>query len=340
MATAAQIRGMLLEEVILALLSASGFRTVTTASDPTLHVGPSGMEVRGRASRHQIDAIADFRVAVPFTYPPRLLVEGKCYRRKSVGIEVIRNAIGVMKDIDEFFDPSGDPPLQRWHYQYSVFSATGFSKRAEDYAYAHGIFPVPLARVGALASLLDEIQRVDEALADQITEPLHEVRKAVRLAFGLAVAGPTQEVWGVPTSLTMVASAITAALGRLGGALPARMTSGLPLFLVPSGADVLWRLLDGGSMEVRIRYARENGWWIEWEGQRILNFDLPLEVFKTHDEAGMFRREQALQFKEDQLAELQAIYAPPGAPPRLIILTLSRGWIREIRRGLRREPKG
>jgi hypothetical protein len=37
----------------------------------------------------------------------------------------------------------------------------------------------------------------------------------------------------------------------------------------------------------------------------------------------MFRREQALQFKEDQLAELQAIYAPPDAPPRLIIFTPS-----------------
>jgi len=340
MASAAQIRGMLLEEVILALLTVSGFRTVTAPTDPTLSQGPSGMQVRGRASRHQIDAIADFRVSMPFTYPPRLLVEGKCYRGRSVGIEVIRNAIGVMKDINEFFDPRAKPPTQRWHYQYAVFSATGFSAGAEAYAYAHDIYPVPLAYVAALAPVVAEIQEVDDVLARDIAVPLSRLRSAIRSSFDRALPPQMPGVeWDVPDRLAPLIDSIAAQLGRLGGALLARLTSGLPLFLVPPNRQALARLLEMQHGEVRIRYAREDGWWIEWRGERILDFDLPLEVFRTHDEAGMFRRRDALGFKEEQMAELQAIYAPPGVPPRIIVLSLSRDWIAQMREALRHDER-
>ena len=81
------IKGLLLEEVLLSLLRASGYIAVENVNnDTTLMIGSSGMEVRGRGSSHQIDAIADFAIAPPFLYPTRLLLEAKFYQ-SNVGIE-------------------------------------------------------------------------------------------------------------------------------------------------------------------------------------------------------------------------------------------------------------
>lgn len=67
MATISQIRGMLLEEAVLHLLRTSGYTPVLSAgSDPTLYDGHSGLEVFGRGGKHQIDAIADPIISLPF----------------------------------------------------------------------------------------------------------------------------------------------------------------------------------------------------------------------------------------------------------------------------------
>lgn len=65
MPTIGQVRGMLLEEAILYLLKASGYRTIDrydVNTDPTLTMGGAGIQVAGRGTKHQIDAIADYRV--------------------------------------------------------------------------------------------------------------------------------------------------------------------------------------------------------------------------------------------------------------------------------------
>jgi hypothetical protein len=94
-----QVRGMLFEEAVLYLLRQTGYRTVdATSGDPTLQTHPAGLAVVGRGARHQIDAIADYLVGQPFSHPQRLLVEAKCFTgKKPVGLEVTRNAVGVLR---------------------------------------------------------------------------------------------------------------------------------------------------------------------------------------------------------------------------------------------------
>src|SRR5688572_27180868 len=97
MPTSGQVRGMLLEEAILFLLRKSGYKTVDVVdrNDKTLNRSSSGMLVHGRATEHQIDAIADYKITPPFSYPNRLLVEAKHYQGR-VGIDVIRNAYATI----------------------------------------------------------------------------------------------------------------------------------------------------------------------------------------------------------------------------------------------------
>ena len=141
-----QIRGMLLEEAISYLLLHAGFENVRPDSnDQTIRTGPSGLYVRGRGEDHQADALGQFMVSMPFGNPERLIVEAKCYSTDKVGIDIVRNAVGVLKDIHEFFLPTKKdekPERPRYHYRYAVFSATPFTANAQRYAYAQDIYRI------------------------------------------------------------------------------------------------------------------------------------------------------------------------------------------------------
>ena len=165
MAKITHIRGMLLEEAILHLLRGTGYSTVeSVGTDPTLKLGPAGLEVIGRGSSHQIDAIADFLIAQPFSNPQRLLVEAKCYSPGNpVDLPIARNAVGVLKDVSEFWVTAGagtPVPKKRYHYQYALFSASTYTERAERYAFAHDIYLIPLAGSAFFRPVIDSIPAV------------------------------------------------------------------------------------------------------------------------------------------------------------------------------------
>ena len=167
MATIGQIRGMLLEEAVLQLLRTAGYVPVERAGvDPTLHDGPSGLEVCGRGGNHQADAVADFCIDLPFAHPQRLVVEAKCFSPQyRVGLPIARNAVGVVKDISEFWIPpakrSGIVRASRYHYQYAMFSASGFTPDAESYAFAQDIYLIPLERSRYVEHVIKAIRSLD-----------------------------------------------------------------------------------------------------------------------------------------------------------------------------------
>jgi hypothetical protein len=55
MASIPQVRGALLEEIVIFLLSKFGYRQVQAGEEGT-RLGGAGLEVKGRGSWHQIDA--------------------------------------------------------------------------------------------------------------------------------------------------------------------------------------------------------------------------------------------------------------------------------------------
>ena len=99
MASIGQLRGALLEEAVSHLLETVGYRLLDEG-DEGVSMGSAGLNVRGRGSQHQIDCIAGFDATPAFMYPLRLVVEAKCLNKK-VGLSVVRNSVGVIKDISE-----------------------------------------------------------------------------------------------------------------------------------------------------------------------------------------------------------------------------------------------
>lgn len=171
MANITQIRGALLEEAVLFLLRKVGYETydptVLTPLNRDMRAGKSGLDVRGRGTWHQLDAFALWKHSPAFMYPLRLMIEAKCYAsHRPVGLEVPRNSVGVLKDLSEnyFTYPMRGESFQgpRFNYAAAVFSISGFTKGAVEYAVAHQIFLIQYEDVPAIQPLIDAILAFDE----------------------------------------------------------------------------------------------------------------------------------------------------------------------------------
>lgn len=162
------VRGVILEELVLYLLSLVGYRIVLAGEEGT-RPGHSGLEVRGRGEWHQIDALAAFDRTPAFMYPLRLMVEAKCYARsRPVGIEVARNAVGVLKDISENYftysssrAPGDEVQAPRFNYHSAIFSTSGYTSGAQRYAIAHQVFLIQYQRIRLLEPIVDALLELE-----------------------------------------------------------------------------------------------------------------------------------------------------------------------------------
>ena len=331
MPTARQVGGMLLEEVVLLLLEGSGYRTVMThQGDPTLTTERGSICVKGRGSTHQIDAIADYKFPPPFGQPHRLLVEAKLLD-KPAGIEIVRNALGVHRDVSEFwigpqFGRQGHRP--RHHYQYAVFSATGFSSYAQNFAYAHDIFLLTLNDspflepvVAAVREIADELAAsIDENDDHSLTSARQEFRRRLR-----DQAGPERELYDIDIGRLLGACA------EIGFGLLGMLQSRLPVLLIPHPGlnpdDVR------SEEEVRI-FWDARGWYLRRpDGRDLFSFSLPRQLFELYADDGTLDPARALELKGEALRTITAFQKLPDGQSRFIEFRLDEAWLNRVRRG-------
>jgi hypothetical protein len=121
--------------------------------------------VRGRGEWHQIDALGRWKYTIPFVYPLRLLCEAKCWNN-SVGLPVVRNFVGVIKDIAEnyFVEDNQDIDKRMLSKRHTdcgaIFSISGFTKPAQRYAYAQGIFLVSYENNPVINKLVKNVEEL------------------------------------------------------------------------------------------------------------------------------------------------------------------------------------
>lgn len=185
------LRGLVLEETLARLLVDSGY---TLLVDPmqdrdALRAGRHGLLVRGRGADHQADALGELLAPTPFGLPVRLFVEAK-YRDRPTGLADVRNAHGVIDDVNQHYARRGRrSPLRRHDYRYSLFSTSGFSRNAQEYALAQQLSLVDLSGP-AFHGLRTLVHRTSVTLHDlgsaqgPIVFPTGLVRTALRLGLG------------------------------------------------------------------------------------------------------------------------------------------------------------
>jgi hypothetical protein len=333
MPTIHQIRGALLEECLLSLLRATGYRTVVVAhGDDCLQIHAAGIGVRGRGCLHQIDAIADHVVAHPFSNPQRLLVEAKNYSdHRSVGIDTIRNAVGVLKDVSEFLPPTrpNGPVRHRYHYQYAVFAASQFSSEAQSFAFAHDVYLLQLSTHSRMRVVLDAINtfaatlHVDNrgVVADVDLGALRaQVRE--RLQPGLPVLADRLGTYAV--------DAVVTAAEDVGSSVVAVIARSFPVLLTPEAPGILQRLKSEADVSLRIDRRNRQQWSIWRDDRRLFSFEVPDELFRQYMVAGAFDQGRALAVKAEYFREMQFVHVRNGAP-RLITLRLDPQWLATVR---------
>ncbi len=192
----AVLRGYVLEELLAFLLQDSGYTLlVHVDQDPdALCRGGNGLRVHGRGADHQADALGEVVLPTPFTLPVRLFCEAK-HVKAPVGLDVVRNALGVVTDVNEHFGALRSPavttglPLKRYQYRYALFSASGFTSDAEEYALAQQISLVDL-RAPSFAYLLTAAERLSRSVmawaarTGATSFPTQVLREAMRVALG------------------------------------------------------------------------------------------------------------------------------------------------------------
>jgi hypothetical protein len=150
----ATLRGYLLEETLAWLLRESAYELLTGDDmDPELEGHGAELKVRGRGAAHQVDVLGQFAFTPAFSLPVRLFLEAK-FVAGACGLGVIRNAFGVSQDVNQNYiaDPENPHPRRRFQYCYALFSTSGFTKPAQEFALAHQISLVDLSG-GSFANL-------------------------------------------------------------------------------------------------------------------------------------------------------------------------------------------
>lgn len=334
------LHGMLLEEAILYILSKTGYSPIFKKNgDPSLHDGHSGLEVLGRGAKHQIDAIADYQYTPPFCNQQRLLIEAK-FKYGKTGIEVVRNATGVHKDVSEYWvvDNTAGTRIskKRFHYLYAIFSKEPFTKPAQNFAYAQDIFLLPLKRNTLFKPIIEAIDNISFDVA--LEKPkLSTVRKYIRSRLFENISFNVEDY-----TETEVASLfweqlsgsfdifVNTCLNR-GFGFITMFDGKFPVFLSASrGLDTF---IYGEENHVRIR-VRDGAWFIEsQEGVDLFAFDLPEEIFEKYQKSGVLTRRQLLNIKANHMSEFYVFVSQDG-DLRLVKFKLDQLWFERISQGL------
>jgi hypothetical protein len=98
--TAGHIKGALLEHFVRELLKNCGFTNVV--ADGLYTFESKGLFfVNGKGAAHDADVFMNPPVQMPFSYPTQLMFECKAYG-KTANLPIVRNALGLRNDINEF----------------------------------------------------------------------------------------------------------------------------------------------------------------------------------------------------------------------------------------------
>ena len=142
------LRGYILEETLAYLIRTTGYELLVDPKQDAreLERRGNGLVVKGRGAVHQVDVLGELKWIPAFTFPLRLIVEAK-FRKNKTGIDVVRNAISVVLDVNQNNFPTREQKTFFPKYQYvcAIFSTSGFTKPAMDLAIAHQISLIDLS---------------------------------------------------------------------------------------------------------------------------------------------------------------------------------------------------
>ena len=329
-----KLKGTILELIIENLLKACGYKSVLEDGIYVHRNGDGLRYVNGKGSNHDADVLMVPPYQIPFAYPVRLLVECKAYNSNKIGLAIVRSALGLQYDLNDFEIVTKEYLQQRrnnqrtmyalenrerYKYQIAVASINGFSKNAIEFACNHKIPLIDLSLL--IDGISDDIKTIDGIQEEQQTVLLNIVRRHFPNLEGARTVERARQILGddtittvnIPLELSNVAEKTMNAMQQV---LVGALTNGDTLLLTADevSKSLLYEL-QNETQEQEILFTihfdeRGNRKWygiIMYASQEIrFNFELPGQLFDFW-RGKNFELNEALNVKERYLKFLTII---------------------------------
>ena len=333
MARLPQIRGAILEEIVLRLLENAGYRVLNESDGEDIRRGRSGLELQGRGEWHQVDALVTHDFTPSFIYPIRLIVEAKAHKRP-VSINVIRNAVGVLKDVNEnYFSYSTIPrlKLRRFNYAYAIFSLNGFTRNAQRYAIAHQIFLIQYYFNPLFKEIRRLLYRIDWRMLRRELE-ITELRNVLRDYFRGRISEEELGRLFVRYGISLI-NRIKIELDKIKGSYFGLLNGEYPIHLVSE------KPLTGvkeDEIYVRVYIAEAKYVYLKFD-DNILYFELPDAIAEVFSK--VWEDKMKVAITKMKYINYIALTGEIDGIRRSLILRLNRDWLKDYINSLKFKRK-
>ena len=335
--SASKLKGSLLEYVVRRLLLNCGFTRVRP--DGLLIFKRYGLTmINGKGAAHDADVLMNPPIQMPFSYPFRLNFECKAYKNRT-GLSIIRNALGLRYDINEFEiitrhqlterqnnrrSTLALDNRQRFNYQVGVASVEDFTKPAFEFA-ANNKIPLLSLRWFLPHNICNRFHEITDLYLDQFNEhqldDLHLFLKGEQNHDGERFVIETDSIF------KQIIDALSEFENRV---LIGLLESGDLLFLFsPENNHAEYFVNHGISMNARFHYMRrELDYWLLSINEDIeYGFYLPKNIIQMWKNQN-FDRQAAVNIKAEMFSKVFIFFRNTEIPFR--ILNIDREWLNEI----------
>lgn len=336
--SAAKIKGSLLEYIVRRLLTNCGFARVTP--DGNYVFESRGLNfLQGKGAAHDADVLMTPPIQMPFSYPYRINFECKAYNKK-IGLAVIRNALGLRYDVNEF-EIITEHHLRlrrnnrraqlaiadriRYNYQIGVASVSDFSKDAFEFAANNKIPLISLKWIlpQNICNLFHEI--TDNYVRDNFRGAEQEILDCLK-------GNHPRETYWLDENESHIKTIIDALKEVEKKVVIGLLESGDMVFLT-SSVDINFERFNTQDEEFTARYYfREeediDKWTIQISNGLELSFRLPQSVIRLWSNLN-YNSDAAINIKQEYFARL-FIYFTSGVRPRFKVIGIDRDWINRI----------
>jgi hypothetical protein len=356
---AAQLKGALFEYLVRRLLINCGFYSVQPDNLYTFERNPLFF-INGRGAAHDADVLMEPPIQMPFGYPARLLFECKAYDSKA-GLPIIRNALGLKYDINEFEIVTKKSLLsrqnnnrasyaienrQRHVYQVGVASAEGFSKNAIGFAANNKI---PLL---SLSWMLDRqamflYRSIDQPLVDSMDQTMTSNLYDYFKDRNPGAEAKHIEAVGLLEEYRQIGYIIESLNRNIDSTYIGLLESGDLIFLFEretKSASSLYSFGSNSRLSAQLHYSRDNPeiWYLainsNSSGARNLeNENNPEFMFHVPPRImGMWRefaldRSKAIQIKEEFFSTIFIFKKTRTSDIPFFVVNLDKHWLDEVR---------
>jgi hypothetical protein len=348
---AGNIKGALLEYVVRKILSNCGFSNVR-ADNLYLFERGGLFYINGKGAAHDADILMNPPFQMPFVYPTQLLFECKSYK-SIVNLTIIRNALGLRNDINDFEivtkeslanrqnnrrDSYAIDLRTRFLYQVGVATLNDFTKPAVEFAVNNKIPLLSLSWI-LRPDVIDKFNNITQLQIDSFnSQDIQNVYNFLKDREGNLNNSNYSRANDFLNSFNIFSDIIKAVNEAIRYSYIGLLETGDMVFLVArsrSKENILNQDNSSDSLNATIHwnYDRANFWKLsvyskQNNTQSDFDFYLPKQIYNQWKKFNLDKLE-ALKLKENFLSKVTVFNHKNNPDSPISIINIDNDWLKK-----------